>query len=157
MNVFIAFSTGNRQRMVSSMGQRNHQPTSHCRGVSNGIDHVDLLNRYRCQSLVKPSTCGCRTRADRSLQSSVNLRRRDEGTVGFDKPALIASGTMNVWRRDVLRLSVEKSFQPNPRPGFCSIGENEANTLHRQRAPCSSRGNAIGSVTVRSYEDPADI
>ncbi|QNJ03137.1 hypothetical protein SynPROSU1_01537 [Synechococcus sp. PROS-U-1] len=65
MNVFIAFTTGNRERMVPSMGQRNHQPTSHCLGVSNGVDRLDLLNRYRCQSLVKPSTCGCRTRADR--------------------------------------------------------------------------------------------
>ena len=63
-------------------------------------------------------------------------------------------GPRMMWRRDVLWLSAEKSFQPYPRLGLCSIGENEANTLHRQRAPCSSRGNAIGSVTIEVLRRP---
>ena len=100
MNVFIAFTTGNPELIVRSMGLRNRQPTSHCRAVSNGVDRVDLPSGST-ESLPMPIPgeainvwlpYSCRPRP---LQSSVNLRRRDEGTVGFDKPALIASGTTN--------------------------------------------------------------
>ena len=57
-------------------------------------------------------------------------------------------GPRMMWRRDVLRLSAQQSYQAKPRLGLCSIGENEAITRHLQRAPCSSRDNAIESVNI---------